>query len=446
MLQSISEWKNSIGSSSTNSFGLTPVSEWAKNHPSVPKVSTLNKVWTGVKNYANESANTVIGLGNLFTHPVKTIQEGIKTAFLDPYLATINKAGEGLATLTNNYGKVKTTKAEKVAGGAEVVTGTVGAFLNPITGLFALAERAPGTKQVADVINLPFIVTGKIGEFTAEKAVDMLPDTFISPQAKDIIRQPIKELGSLAGQIILGGKILKKLETYSIEGKKVTPEIATQVVKEATLEVKNTIEPPQVSQPTQQMSVTEWKANDKPVFTPQATEVGIVKPSKLGVDLETRALAEKIQTDFGQLPEYKTMNMVDQATRAMDLVKSDPAKAQRILDLKEAPPADLRLGSIYGAMEDRAIKGGDVNSIIDLAKSKIPTIASTLGQEVKAFDVLRESDSPVQALRDVIQSRVKSAEKSGVTVEKIKTEAKAQHQTPGIDIKTWSEFLDNITC
>jgi|GEM_PF-4144606 len=192
-----------------------------------PKKKPFTKT---VKEYGKSLVESGKGVVNFVKNPIDTTQKVIKESFLDPYMEAVNRAGEGLADLFNNYGMAKTSTAEKVAGAAKVVTGGVGAVLNPITGLTTLATKNPVTKVPADALNKGFEYLGVPGEFVVDKTINVLP---ISDESKDIIREPLKEVGALASQIILGGKITKKVDEYIKARKEVTPEVAKKIVAEA---------------------------------------------------------------------------------------------------------------------------------------------------------------------------------------------------------------------
>lgn len=193
-----------------------------------PEPSIGSKIIQGVKDYAQESADVVPAFGEKILHPIDTLKKGAKF-IANSVSQNINKAGEGLATMTGNYGMAPTTGAEKIAGAANLITGSVGAALIPVTATFEAAGQIPGAKQVADVVALPFTVTGKAGEWVGGKAIDILP---VSQEVKDTLKQPISELTSLAAQIYLGGKITKYVENnFSKLGKKVTKADADAIVE-----------------------------------------------------------------------------------------------------------------------------------------------------------------------------------------------------------------------
>lgn len=198
-----------------------------------PAPSIGSKIIQGVKDYAQESADVVPAFGEKILHPIDTLKKGAKFV-AESVSQNINKAGEGLATMTGNYGMAPTTGAEKIAGAANLITGSVGVALTPVTTAFEAAGKIPGAKQVADVVALPFTVTGKAGEWVGSKAIDILP---VSQEVKDTLKQPISELTSLAAQIYLGGKITKMVENHFAKNKTLTKAEADKIAQNSKDEV-----------------------------------------------------------------------------------------------------------------------------------------------------------------------------------------------------------------
>ena len=100
------------------------------------------------------------------------------------------------------------TWSERLANVLEYGVATVSVVFSPISAVFSMAEKNPLMKPAADIISLPFSLTGKIGTFTADKFVNVLP---INQKDKDILRPAFKDVGSLTGQIVLGGAIMRRV-------------------------------------------------------------------------------------------------------------------------------------------------------------------------------------------------------------------------------------------
>jgi hypothetical protein len=179
------------------------------------------------------------------------------------------------------------------------------------------------------------------------------------------------------------------------------------------------------------------------------------KISRLAKKTAERAIEKGIKEDFGDLPEYKTMDMAEQSRRARELVEINIEQARRIAQMKEEPPAGLRAGSVYKALENDALIRNDGKLSLELAKSPLAKQFSALGQEIKALDA-GISHSPVKAIQSVAKTLEKAAQRRyktrdlNIAREKItrridksirRTMKKSVSKRP-----TWSEFIKSIEC
>ena len=136
------------------------------------------------------------------------------------------------------------------------------------------------------------------------------------------------------------------------------------------------------------------------------------KESKLAIRAEADAIQAKLTEDFGDLVEYKTMNMADQANRAAEIMDADYGKAKRMAMGEELPPQGIREATMYEAVKIRAIKEGDVDTLQKLAtESTVPTRLSEYGQAIKAADS-RIMEDPVKVMQDVAKTRAEKAQKT----------------------------------
>lgn len=204
---------------------------------SAPQPSLIDKAKTAIGKYADESAQTVLDTGNAIIHPIETIKK-LPGEFIQPLKAGIDKATEGdLQFQDPGF-------SNKIAGIAKIISGTAQSLFSPITGAFDIAKHVPGLKQVADAVNLPFTVTGFAGSFATGKAIDWIPDAILPQSSKDIIKAPLQELGALAGQVFLGGKLMEKIGAASKDGP-IDQDKAQAIVDEAKAEVQK--EKPEVA-------------------------------------------------------------------------------------------------------------------------------------------------------------------------------------------------------
>lgn len=176
---------------------------------------------------------------------------------------------------------------------------------------------------------------------------------------------------------------------------------------------------------------------------PQIPE-GEVKTSKLGLRVEQTAIEKKLTKELGELPQYKTMNMKEQANKAAALINSDPEKAFRVAMGQELPPAGLTKESVFKAVEGSITTPEDA---VRLANSPLVGEASELGQRIKSLDV-KTSESPVESIRQVINARTKAIEGKAGSVEKAitKTTEEIKKKVKVPNKYDWSAFVESIKC
>ncbi len=196
---------------------------------------------------------------------------------------------------------------------------------------------------------------------------------------------------------------------------------------------------PQVQGGKAEVKAVEGQVPQKPIGE------GEVKVSKLGLRVEQTAIEKKLTSELSDLPEYKQLNMKEQAQKASDLLNSDPEKAMRVALGQELPPEGLAKESVFKALES-SITTPEMAS--KLATSPLVSEATALGQRIKALDV-KVSDSPVEAIRQVIDARAKALEKRlgrkpEQLVEKTTKDIKSKVKVP--DKYDWGKFLESIKC
>lgn len=220
---------------------------------SIPAQPTFfDKAVGVVKNYAVDSFNQSKNFLDKITtqNPVDTVfnaGKGIVNDFKQPFDQGVQKITEGLSQAIPNIklnplnptGMVDLVNPNTVAGILKVISGVAQSALSPITGGFHVASQIPGIKQVTDAINIPFTATGFAGSWASGKAIDWIPDAILSPESKNIIKQPIQDFSSLAAQTVFGGVIMDKIEGYVSKGETITPETAKKIVDETKVETQD---------------------------------------------------------------------------------------------------------------------------------------------------------------------------------------------------------------
>lgn len=176
---------------------------------------------------------------------------------------------------------------------------------------------------------------------------------------------------------------------------------------------------------------------------------GEVKTRGLSAGVQEQALANKLADTLGELPEYRTMDVADQARRATELLASDAARARRVALGEEAAPHGLHPEAVFKAVEDRATIEGDVGTLRDLATGKLTEEGTTMGQRLRLL-AERDPESPVAAIQNVIdvwKRAVTNVPKARAAVLKAMREmiAEAAEKKPA-RIKDWSTFVESLKC
>lgn len=183
-----------------------------------------------------------------------------------------------------------------------------------------------------------------------------------------------------------------------------------------------------------------------------AESTGEKLTSKLASGVEANAVEKKLTDTFGDLPEYNKVNMKEQADFATKLLAEDPEKARRIAMGEEVSPNHILPESVFTAVENAALKAGDVETLRDLAtKSSLSTEATAMGQRIRAL-AERDPESPVAKIGEVQKERQKNVEKKlkGKTIKQAK---KAEVENIKEHIKKtapkkqeWADFIKEIQC
>ena len=88
-----------------------------------------------------------------------------------------------------------------------------------------------------------------------------------------------------------------------------------------------------------------------------------IKVSRLAQGIEAKAIEAKLTQGFEGLPEYETVKVADQASRAADFLKSEPDKAVQVALGNLTPPVNVLPESVFIAVENQALKIGDVDRV-----------------------------------------------------------------------------------
>ena len=175
---------------------------------------------------------------------------------------------------------------------------------------------------------------------------------------------------------------------------------------------------------------------------------GATKTRGLSQGVEVKALQNDLTKGFGDLPDYKQVNMRDQAVRANNLLMRDIEGAKAIAMGEKAPPKGLLPESVFVALEKQALRDGDVAMLRRLATdSKLTSAATTLGQRIRTLGE-RDVDSPVGAIADIIKAREEALKGKDIPQAKkeVVSQIKSEIKKVRVPKETWASFIDKITC
>lgn len=174
-----------------------------------------------------------------------------------------------------------------------------------------------------------------------------------------------------------------------------------------------------------------------------------IKTSKLSSGVEQKAIEAGLTKGFEGKPEYATVDVKKQAEAALNLIAKDPERAQRIAMGNERPPEGLLPESVFTAVENEALKNGDVSTLRDLATSSSLTSEATgMGQRIRML-AERNPDSAVAQIQDVIKAREEKASKTTKDLSEAKktgTEEIKKEITKTHTKETWSSFVESLKC
>jgi alkylated DNA nucleotide flippase Atl1 len=138
--------------------------------------------------------------------------------------------------------------------------------------------------------------------------------------------------------------------------------------------------------------------------------------------------------------------MVDQASKAQDLLVKEPDRARRIAMGEELAPPDILPESLFVAVENKAVKEGDVNTLRDLATSSgLTGEATTMGQRIRTL-AERDPESPVTAIKEVSKARENKVKESKKLHKSEVANIKEHIRKVSPTKEDWDSFIRGIQC
>jgi len=167
-------------------------------------------------------------------------------------------------------------------------------------------------------------------------------------------------------------------------------------------------------------------------------------PGSAALGVEQKAIEQQLTDHLGDLPEYRTVNMAEQADHAARLLSENPDLARRVALGEVDAPHGLLPESVFVAVENKAIAEGDVATIRDLASGKLTEQATTMGQRIRAL-AERDPDSPVGAIQRIADVRGKSIEPKAIKDAMAELRAHIDEAT-AIPHDAFQAFIDSLRC
>jgi hypothetical protein len=299
------------------------------------------------------------------------------------------------------------------------------------------AKFMPGAIKFIPSINntIGFIGIGQI-EHNPENG------SRINQFRNDLINLALFETGAIAARGLTKGT--RGLISKTVNEVKDKPKVDFEITQPKVTVTKNAIKK-DLGKPMEVAVAQQLASGKVPLVKPlKPVGEGSVKVSRLGLKVEQTAIEKKLTTELGDLPQYKQMSMKDQASKANDLLQTDPDKALRVALGQEVPTNGLLPESVFKALESSITTPEMART---LATSPLVEQSTALGQKIKALDV-QTTDSPVSAMKQIIDARKQAIETKYGNVDKatakVVKDIQSKIKTP--DKYDWNKFIEGIRC
>ena len=177
--------------------------------------------------------------------------------------------------------------------------------------------------------------------------------------------------------------------------------------------------------------VNDMSVRDIPSVNELEEQKGGEALSTRGADVLDAAVERGIIPETGELPTHNKFNIEAEDVKANDYIKQNPEEAlSQVLDNANIDKPYIE--SIYKNLETKAIQEGDVDSLLKLSKSDVPSEA---GLRLKLLDS-NNPDNPVKIMRDIRKSREESyIKKEGKTLDYAKHEEEVSRLKADLEAK-----------
>lgn len=379
---------------------------------------------------------------------------------------SVSNLAETQTEWVESFGKTPGV-SEEIGKTLEVAAATAGVIFSPISAFFEGANEIPVVGSVSKLVTSVFSGLGEGGAAIGDKAVDLLP---IPQEAKDNIREGVKEIAALAAQIAVGGRLGKKVlgkkkteltekfgekgadtiigkatevaEQKATIGKQKTEVVPEQVVAEKPAEVKPV---EQIAEP-----IVERVGEIKETTTLPETKTGVETVAKAASDINTK-IVEKGFKDL--LPEeqakFNSITIKDQLNKIANLMDTDLSRTIEMAAGKEKIPADINSQILFNSIAKKATADLDIGTLRRLADSPIASERSIAAQTLGAAGVERliEND-PIRAIREIEKIKVDAVKSRNKDIAKTsKAEVKKVKETiKKASAGKLADFIETLKC
>ncbi len=220
------------------------------------------------------------------------------------------------------------------------------------------------------------------------------------------------------------------------------------------IETASKTESPITNQPVLQRVAPE--APTRPVVESITQPQQILPPREAGVTKTASDINQNlVKQGFDALPpedqaKYTPQSYKDIATRVASMLDTNPEDVKSMAKGDTPIPKDINPEILFNAVEAKAIKEGDTQTLIDLAKSPVSQ-TSQAGQTLGGHGYNDNPNSPVNVIKDIQTAREKTFSKNAgqdvvkaksATVDEIASEIKKTAPTR----QSWSDFVEQIRC
>lgn len=421
------------------------------------------------KSLAGTAKNTALDFGNrLVKVPVDFLQttydiwkqtpgkfaESIQSGAADIEAATRAKdEGKSFAEGTTLLAKGFAKPALRTAGDAAIAIyaplgGAISAVLNATGGTELVDKTGQVIADKSGITDIPAFQKFALEHPNAGEDFNRILNLAFSGAEKGTINPK-----AIADESVVIAEKLAGSPTSKATGAKAVLENRPIPVQDTSVQGKVSVTRPEATQSQtgfqalfKQEETVAPKETTARAVPENVVEVPELAPNtRAGKLLETAKLKGLID-DTGEIPTHQVKNMANDLDEAFSLIERNPDIAESIA-MGDTAMKGIETGSVYKALEIKALENGDIPTIMKLAKSTAPT---DFGRALKAFDSA-DPNSPVRIIRDIRASRASLAEKRGG-----KSESKLKMQeVKNIDeaIKkeyskrpTWEQFINELTC